>query len=280
MRSAATLSDLWTLPYLQRALTMLLLLAVPAGTLGAWVVVRRMAFFTHAVGQAAFPALVVAALAGWSLLGASIAAAIVVALVMAWLGRHHRMSEGAASALVLSTGLALGAVLVSDVHDPGVSITTLLFGSVLATTDQDLVAAAVVAALTLAGLTASFRPLVAAAFDRDVALAASRSRTRVAELLLLVLLAVAVAVSVRIVGSLLVAGLFLIPAATVRLVVGRMVPLMIGSTALAAVEGMLGLAIANATDAPPGATIAALAAAVFCLTAVGDAAFARHAAAT
>ena len=47
-------------PYVQRALVEMLLLAVPAGVLGSWIVLRRLAFFTHAVGSASFPGLVLA----------------------------------------------------------------------------------------------------------------------------------------------------------------------------------------------------------------------------
>ena len=47
-------------PFMQRALLESLLLAVLAGVLGSWIVLRRLAFFTHGVGTAAFPGLVVA----------------------------------------------------------------------------------------------------------------------------------------------------------------------------------------------------------------------------
>ena len=52
--------DLADLPFLREALFELILLAVPGGVLGAWIVLRRLAFFTHAVGSATFPGLVVA----------------------------------------------------------------------------------------------------------------------------------------------------------------------------------------------------------------------------
>jgi len=277
MRTAAAIADLWTLPYLRRALIMLALLAGPAGLLGTWIAIRRLAFFTHTVGQATFPALVVAAVAGWSLLGASVVAAVVVALVMAWLDRRRELADGAAAAIMLSTGLALGAVIVSDAADVGVSVNALLFGSILAVTDQDLVIGAVVAALTLTGLAVTFRGLMDVAFDREVAMATTRTRARIAEVLLLVLLAVAVAVSVRIVGSLLVGGLFLIPAATARLVTRRVPPMMAVATGLCLVEGIAGLVIADAANLPAGATIAALTATVFVITAAAVAVAGRRA---
>ena len=53
--SAAPEPDAFSAPYMQRALVEILLLAVLAGVLGAWIVLRRLAFFTHSVGTATFP---------------------------------------------------------------------------------------------------------------------------------------------------------------------------------------------------------------------------------
>ena len=54
----ASLSDPFQYAFMQRALAEVLLLALPAGLLGAWIVLRRLAFLTHAVGAATFPGLV------------------------------------------------------------------------------------------------------------------------------------------------------------------------------------------------------------------------------
>ena len=56
--------EAFSAPYMQRALAELLLLAVLAGVLGTWIVLRRLAFFTHAIGTATFPGLVVAGATG------------------------------------------------------------------------------------------------------------------------------------------------------------------------------------------------------------------------
>ncbi len=58
--------DLADLPFLREALLELILLAVTGGVLGAWVVLRRLAFFTHAAGSATFPGLVLADASGFS----------------------------------------------------------------------------------------------------------------------------------------------------------------------------------------------------------------------
>lgn len=251
--------------HMQRALLEVLVMAVPAGLLGAWVVVRRLAFASHAIGHATFPALVIAALAGWSLLATTIISALAIAAIIAALQRRRELQSGAAVAVVLATSLALGAVLVSDVHDPGVSANGLLFGSIFGLTTPDVIASAVVAALALAATLVGFRPFAAAAFD------GSARDQRMADIVQLMLIAVAVAVSARIIGSLLVAAMYLIPAATARQFTTRLSSLMVWGCLVAAVDGVVGMWLSATADIPPGASIAVCATAVFLIAATGRA---------
>jgi len=267
------MSDLWSLltdpfapAFMQRALVEVLLLAIPAGMLGAWVVLRGLAFFAHALGHATFPALVIAYLAGWSVFGAAFVASLALALALSRLGERPELAEGVAVAVLLSAAVALGAVLVSDVSDPGVGANTLLFGSLLAVADADVARSAIVAAAALVVALVAGRAWLGIAFDRGTARAA-RLPVRSLDAALLVLLAAAVAVSVSIVGSLMITGLFLVPAATARLVTRRVWTLQALAVALAAAEGAAGLWIAFRLDAPPGACIATLAAAAFVVVA-------------
>ena len=68
--------DLADLPFLREALVEVLLLGAAGGLLSAWIVLRRLAFFSHAVGSATFPGLVVADASGFSPLLAGLAVAL------------------------------------------------------------------------------------------------------------------------------------------------------------------------------------------------------------
>jgi ABC-type Mn2+/Zn2+ transport system permease subunit len=259
--------------FMQRALVEVLLIAVPAGLLGAWVVLRRLAFLGHALGHVSFPAMVVAYLAGWSVFGAALATTLAVALGLGVLSRRPELAHGAAVAVVLSAMVALGAVLVSDVSDPGVGANSLLFGSLLAVGGDDLARSAVVAALAVVvGLVAG-RAWLAVALDASSARAGGLP-VRALDALLLAMLAASVSVSVAVVGSLMISGLFLVPAATARLLTRRLWTLQGLAVGLAALEGAGGLWLSVRLDAPPGACIAAVATAVFVVVACAQAAVA------
>ena len=106
-------------PYLQRAVLEIALLAVPAGLLGSWIVLRRLAFFTHAVGTVSFPALVLAGAWGIAPQLAALAAALGFGAAQERVARGGRLAADAATGLILVGALALGVVLASDVFESG-----------------------------------------------------------------------------------------------------------------------------------------------------------------
>src|SRR5262245_21572812 len=109
---------------MQRALLELVVLAVPAGVLGAFVVLRRLAFSTHALGVGTFPGVVVAFGLGFSAFVGGLAAALVLALGLAALGRQRELDAAAATGLLLAGALALGSLLVSNVFTTGAQVDT------------------------------------------------------------------------------------------------------------------------------------------------------------
>jgi ABC-type Mn2+/Zn2+ transport system permease subunit len=249
-------------PYLERALVELLLLAVLAGALGSWVVLRRLAFYTHAVGTATFPGLVVAGPWGIAPPLAALAAALGFGAGIERLSRARRVDPGTATGLLLVAALAGGVVLASDVYESGAGIDRLLFGTLIGLEARDvwLTAAVALAAVVLGA--AQRRAWLATGFDEGSA-SALGVRTVVADRLLLAAVAVAVVVTLDAVGALLVAVVLVVPAATVRLVARDLRTLQLGTTALAAAEGVTALLAADALDVGPGPAMAVIGGVVF-----------------
>jgi ABC-type Zn uptake system ZnuABC Zn-binding protein ZnuA/ABC-type Mn2+/Zn2+ transport system permease subunit len=256
------LVDPFSVLYMQRALLELALLAVPAGALGAFVLLRRLAFFTHALGVGTFPGVVVGVGIGVSAFVGGLVSALLLALGLAGLQRRRDLDPAAATGLLLAGALALGSLLVSDVFVSGAQVDTLLFGSLFGVTDGDLARSGVVAAAVVATLAVVWRGAIVVAFDRDTAPALGFRPGRY-DLVLFVLLAVAVVAAVDSVGVLLVSSLFVVPAASARLLTRRVLPLAVCSSLLALVCAVIGLLVSYHTGTPPGATVAVVAAGVF-----------------
>ena len=257
------------LPYVQRGLAEMLLLSVGAGVLGCWIVLRGLAFFSHAVGSAAFPGLVLAEGLGFAAPLGALAAAGAFALVIAAFERR-RLGPDATTAVGLAGMLALGVILASDVFRSGSGVETLLFGSALLVEPRDLLLAGAASAAALAATHALGGVWLTRGFD-PAAAAALGMRGRLFDGVLLGLVALVVVAALSALGALLVAALMVVPAATVRLWTDRLVPWQLITVALVALEGTAGLALSVELNAPPGATIATLAGAVFVAAAAGRA---------
>jgi zinc/manganese transport system substrate-binding protein len=254
--------------FVQRGLFEVLLLSVGAGLLGTWIVLRGLAFYSHAVATAAFPGLVLADGLAFSAPLGAFAAALLFALGVGGLARGRRSGYDTLTALVLVGSLALGVILASDVFHSGSNVESLLFGSLLLIGRTDLVLAGAVSALVLAAGFVLGRRWLATGFDAGwIRAAVSRSLLPDAALLLVIALGIVSALAA--VGALLVTALVVVPAATVRLVTGRLLVWQIGAVALTAVEGVVGLWLSVEANVPPGAAIAVLGGGVFAAVAAG-----------
>jgi ABC-type Zn uptake system ZnuABC Zn-binding protein ZnuA/ABC-type Mn2+/Zn2+ transport system permease subunit len=254
------------LPFVQRGLIEILILAVPAGLLGTWIVLRGLAFFSHAVGTAAFPGLVLADGLGFAAPLGAFGAAVAFSAGASLLGRRDEEGRDSAVAIVLVGCLAAGVILASDVFGSGANVETLLFGSLLLVDSGDIALAAVAAGATvLASLLLGHRWL-AVGFDPGAA-GSLGTGGRTLDVVLLGLIALATTAALSVVGALLVAALFVVPALTVRLFSERMRTWQLAGVALVALEGTVGLWLSVKTDAPPGGTIAVVSGVVFGLAA-------------
>ncbi|HEX2102460.1 MAG TPA: zinc ABC transporter substrate-binding protein [Solirubrobacteraceae bacterium] len=257
--------EAFTLPFVQRGLLEVFALALAAGLLGTWIVLRGLAFYAHAVGTAAFPGLVLAEGLGFSALLGAFATAILVAALVGALARRERGAEDALTALVLVGALALGVILASDVFASTGGVDRLLFGSLLLTGPDDLALAAAASGAALLGTVVLGARWLASGFDPEIA-RAQGLRSAVPDAVLLALVALAAVASLRIAGALLATALIVVPAATTRLVFDRMAPWQAATVALVLVEGVAGLWASVELNAPPGPAIAVLSGAVFAAT--------------
>lgn len=261
--------ETFQLPFVQRGLIEILILSVPAGLLGTWIVMRGLAFFSHAVGTAAFPGLVLADGLGFAAPLGAFAAALLFAVGVSAL-RGRRSGQDTAVALVLAGCLAAGVILASDVFGSGSNIETLLFGSLLLVDGGDIGLAAGAAVATLVASALLGRHWLRAGFDPGLA-GPPRPDPQIFDAVLIGLVALATVAALTVVGALLVTALFLVPAVTARLLTGRLRSWQLLSIGLVALEGVAGLWLSVETDAPPGATIACVAGAGFIIVAAGQA---------
>lgn len=252
------------MPFVKEGVIEILLLSVAAGLAGTWIVLRGLSFYSHGVGTASFPGLVLADGLGFSAAIGAFGMAAVFTALSALISRSRRTGADSVTALVLVTCLAAGVILASDVFGSGAGVDSLLFGSLLAIGPADQLLAAIAAVVALVSTRLFSAHWLARGFDQESA-PSLRSGSTWFDLALLAVVAFTVTAALSAVGALLVVALIVVPAATVRLVTRRVQTMQTGAVALAAVEGILGLWLSVKTDAPPGATVAVVSGLVFAL---------------
>ena len=103
-----------------RALAEVVVMGVSCGAIGAYVVVRRLAFIGDAISHAVFPGIVIAYLLGASIVLGALAAGVLTALAIGWVARGGRIREDTSIGIFFAAAFALGVVLISTPADlPG-----------------------------------------------------------------------------------------------------------------------------------------------------------------
>jgi ABC-type Mn2+/Zn2+ transport system permease subunit len=265
--SQLSLLDAFGDGFARRALLEAVMVGGLCGAVGVHVLLRRLPFFTMALGHATFPGVVLAALLGVSLfLGAALFGAVVV-VVVALLGARERVDDTSAVGVTLSGAFALGVLLLSAQAGFSRDLSAYLVGSIVTVQPSDLVTTAVVGAVVLGVLAALHKELVLGAFDR-VGLAALGYPVLALDIALLLLVEATVVTSIPAVGTILAVALIVAPAATARLWTERLRATMTLSAALGAASGLVGLAISLQWRVAAGATIVLVAAALFAISLV------------
>jgi zinc/manganese transport system permease protein len=247
--------------------------ALVAGVIGWFMVLRRQSFAGHTLAVVGFPGAAGATLLGigvaWGYFAFCIAAALVIALLPT-AAEGGRTERSAVTGTVQAFALACGFLFVSLYHGYLNGINALLFGSFLGITHGQVIALATVGAVTLGSLAFVGRPLLFASLDSQVA-GARGVPVRVLSVVFLLLLGAAVAEASQITGTLLVFALLVAPAATAQVLTPRTAIGLLVSPLIGLAVTWAGLGIAYWWPYPIGFIITTLAFGVYVVARLGRA---------
>lgn len=241
-----------------RALLGGLLAALMSSFVGVWLVLRGMSFFGDAFVHGVVPGIAAAVLFNFSpYLGAALAALVMVTL-MELVHRTTSLKEDTAIGLLFVGMMALGVVLISRADSFQGSLTAILFGDALGVTWGDIgVQLLFVVGVGVMSLVL-YRPLMALSFSPDKAEALGM-RPQLTHWLLLLMIAAAVIGSFQAVGTLLVLGLLIGPAATAAVITRTVPRMIIASLIIGVVSVTVGLILSYHLGTAAGASMALVA---------------------
>ena len=254
MRIDQLLLEPLQLGFMQRGLVAAVLVGIVCAVMGAFIVLRGLAFIGDAVSHAAFPGLVIAFMLGIPLYIGGAIAAVVTALGIGWVARRGGLRFDTAVGVLFAGMFALGIVLFSTIDDYVADLFSYLLGNVLGITFEDIVQVAILGAIVLAVVFVLRKEFLYASFDPAGA-AASGLPVEWLDYLLLGLIGVTIVVSIQTVGIVLVVAMLVTPAATGQLLVDRFWDLVRVAIVVSIVAAVVGLYASYYLNVASGASI-------------------------
>jgi manganese/iron transport system permease protein len=252
----------WQHAFMVRALFATVMVGVVCSVLGAYVVLRGMAFFGDALAHSILPGVVLAFVLGWPLAIGALAVGILAAVAIGALSSRGVLKEDTAIGVIFAGAFALGVAMLSAFGSYTVDLAHFLFGNPLGVSNSDLLSTFLLGSLVLLVVFLFYKELMIVSFDP---LLASTLRLPVGffKYLLLVLLAITIVVSIQIVGIALVVAMLVTPAATALFLTQRLWRMMVMAAAIGAGSGLVGLYVSYYWAIAAGPAIVLVATAVF-----------------
>ncbi len=248
--------------FFQRGIIVATIAGALCGLLGVFVVLRGMSYIGHGLSHAVFGGAAASAVIGINFFVGAGIWGIISGVLIARVARRRVLGADAAIGVVTTASFALGLALMNRYGQASKSIEAVLFGSVLGVKVADIVAVSLVAVFALAVIVAWYRKLLFSTFDPDVA-HVSGVNVSVVEVVLLSLLSLTILVTMRVIGTLLISALLVIPAAAARMTSNSFSKLLWISPLIGAVTCFVGMNVSYHLDTSASATIILLDALVF-----------------
>ena len=259
------ISDPLAYEFFLRALAASAIVGLVCAVIGAFMVLRGLAFMGDALSHAAFPGVVAAYLLGAPFyIGATIAA-VGTSLAIGWITRRGRLRGDTAIGVLFAGMFAFGVFLFSTIPNYVGDLFGFLFGEVLGTSTTDLIALVILGLIVLLIVGALWKELLYSTFD-PLGAGASGLPVVALEYLFLGLIAMTIVISLQAVGIILVVAMLVTPAATAQLVTNRFSRLLLVAGAIGILAPVVGLYISYWTNTASAALIVLVETATFLVT--------------
>jgi zinc/manganese transport system permease protein len=243
--------------FMRHALVACIALALGCAPVGVLLVLKRMSLVGDALSHAVLPGVAVGFLvSGLSLYAMTlggIIAGLAVALAAGAVARFTLLREDASFAAVYLMSLAMGVLIVS-LRGSNIDLIHVLFGTILAVDDADLVLVASITSVTLLTLAMIYRPLIVECFDPGYLRSVGGWGTAM-HFIFLVLVVLNLVAGFRALGTLMAVGLMMLPAAAARFWAKEAWSMGLVAIVIAMLSGYAGLLISFHVNLPSGPSI-------------------------
>lgn len=248
------LFEMLSYPFMVRAFVVGALVALCSSLLGVSLVLKRYSMIGDGLSHVGFGALAVAAAVNVAPLIMAIPVVIVAAVLLLRIRGNSRIKGDAAIALISTSSLAVGVMVISMTTGMNTDVYNYMFGSILAMSAEDVRLSIVLAVVVLALYIFFYNKIFAITFDETFA-QATGVKADMYNTLIAVLTAVTIVLGMRMMGALLISSLIIFPALTSMRVCRTFKSVIINSAVISAVCLVIGITVSYVWATPAGASV-------------------------
>ena len=242
--------------FIQRALVVGVLVSLCAALLGVSLVLKRYSMIGDGLSHVGFGALAVASAFHLAPLAVTVPVVVLSAILLLRLRGSSRVKGDAAIAIISSSALAIGVIVVSVTSGMNTEVSSYLFGSILSLSRGDAVLSVILSLAVLALFLLFYPRLFAVTFDETFA-RATGTRADLYNTLLAVLTAVTVVLGMRMMGALLISSLIIFPALSAMKLCRSFRSVILCAALISVVCFLVGMIASYAFETPSGASVVA-----------------------
>ncbi len=246
--------EMLSLPFMQRALIVGLLIAVCAALVGVSLVLRHNSMIGDGLSHTAFSAFALATVFGFLPLAFALPVVIVSSFFVLRLSKNRKVHGDAAIGVLSASSLAIGTFAISVSKGVNIDLNSYLFGSILSVSWLDVLYSAILAVIVIGLYLFAYHRIFAITFDEDFAKSVG-VKTEVYDAIFAIICSAVIVLGMRLLGSLLISSLIIFPTLTAMRMSRTFKGVVAMSAAVSVVAFLAGLFASYITAAPTGATV-------------------------
>lgn len=248
------LFEMLSYPFMVRAFVVGSLVALCSSLLGVSLVLKRYSMIGDGLSHVGFGALAIAAAVNVAPLAVAIPVVIAAAILLLRIRGNSRIKGDAAIALISTSSLAVGVMVISMTTGMNTDVYNYMFGSILAMSAEDVRLSVVLAVVVLALYVFFYNKIFAITFDETFA-QATGVKADMYNTLIAVLTAVTIVLGMRMMGALLISSLIIFPALTSMRVCRTFKSVIVNSAVISVVCLVIGITVSYVWATPAGASV-------------------------
>ncbi|WP_312094717.1 metal ABC transporter permease [Aminipila sp.] len=259
--------ELFAYPFIQRAVIVGILVSLCAALLGVTLVLKRYSMIGDGLSHVGFGALALAMALNLAPLEVAIPVVVAAAFFLLRISESSKIKGDAAIALISTSSLALGVIVIAMTTGMTTDVCNYMFGSILSMSKNDVRLSIVISILVIILYLVFYNKIFAITFDESFA-QATGINTKKYNSLIAFLTAVTIVLGMRMMGALLISSLIVFPALTSMRLIKSFRGVVISSTVISVSCFVIGIIFSYICAAPTGASVVAVNLALFIIFSV------------